>query len=177
MNLNHDNQIRTMAISNTSYRKEGYSEPDYDTAVEYSISEVTNEFHEFQFLLGAFQVSLDIELSKWTTSYYYLLPEAGYKQVRNKERPDQSSSSKRFYATVLALNSGLEFDVARFDAVQVVVDEVLSAWDQTNKTQGVEFCVNPNRFAHLFDAIFETYFKRIKLALLDDLELEVDSIE
>ncbi|MNT95164.1 hypothetical protein D3C72_2369960 [compost metagenome] len=82
-----------------------------------------------------------------------------------------------FYATVLALNSGLEFDVARFDAIQVVVDEVLSAWDQTNKTQGVEFCVNPDRFAHLFDAIFETYFKRIKLALSDDLELEVDSIE
>ncbi|MGR6425812.1 hypothetical protein ACUZ8Y_23060 [Aeromonas veronii] len=177
MNLNHESEIRTMAISNTFYRKERYSEPDYDTAVELSISEITEEFHVFQFLLGAFQVSLEVELSKWTTSYYYLLPEATYKQVRNKEKPDTSDSTKHLYATVQALNSGLEFDVARFDVEQAVIDEVLSAWDQTDKTQGIEFCVNPNRFAHLFDAIFETYFERIKLALLDDLELEVNPIE
>lgn len=177
MNPNQKKEIRTMAITNTLYRKDRLSEPDYDTAVELSVSEGTNEFHEFQFSLGAFQVSLGVELSKWTTSYYYLLPEAGYKQVRNKGKPSESSSSKHFDVTVQALNSGLEFEVACFDAIQVAVDEVLSAWDQTDKTQGVEFCVNPNKFAHLFDAIFETYLERIKFALLDDLELEVDSIE
>ena len=177
MNLNQESEIRTMAISNTFYRKERYSEPDYDTAVEYSISAITDEFHVFQFLLGSFQVSLEVELSKWTTSYYYLLPEANYKQERNEEKPDTSGSTKRLYATVQALNSGLEFDVARFDVEQAVIDEVLSAWDQTDKTQGVEFCVNPDRFAHLFDAIFETYFKRIKLGELDNLELGVAFFE
>ena len=177
MNKNEKDAIKTMAITNTLYRKDGLSEADYDTAVEISVCEGTNELYEFQFLLGAFQVSLGVELSKWTTSYHYLLPEAGYKQVLNKGKPSKSSSSQHFYVTVQALNSGLEFEVARFDAIQMVVDEVLSAWDQTDKTQGVEFCVNPDKFAQLFDAIFETYFERIKLALSDDLELEVDPIE
>lgn len=176
MSANQKNEIRTMAITNKLYRKERLSEPDYDTAVELSVAEGTDEFHVFQFLLGTFQVSLVVELSKWTTSYYYLLPEAGYKQVRNKEKPNASSSTQHFYATVLALNSGLEFDVACFDAFQVVIDEVLSAWDQTNKTQGIEFCVNPDRFTRLFDAIFETYIMCVKSVDLDDPEFGIDPV-
>jgi hypothetical protein len=173
MNASSENIVRTMTITNTFYRSESYSEPDYDTAVEFSVSDITDEFYEFQFILGAFRVSLEIECSCWTTSHYYLLPEAGYRQVRNKEKPDTTSSSKHIYATVLSLKSGLEFEVARFDQNKDVIDAVLTGWNQSNKTQGLEILVNPNGLTHLFDALFETYFKRVKSDRLDNLEFDI----
>lgn len=166
-------KIRTMEIANVFYKVESYSEPDFDTQVEFSVSEITERHFVFEFTLGTFKVRVEIESSQWKTSNYYILPEAGNRQVRNKEKPDTSSSSKHICATAISLNSGLEFDVNVLDPDFIALDELLGGWSDTSKKQGEVFNVNPSRLTHLFDAVFDAYIRCVKSTALCDFELDL----